>query len=664
MARQLVSKSLAYGNPFTNAQGGTFSVYIAGTSSLQPIYDSKVGGSLLDNPMTVGADSIAEFWVDPGVYKLVFTPPVGSSKTIEEHIVIDDRLTKSPTGELLFLDVANLAAGTSLNFDQLTASNIYSFVGKTVKTIYNNTTSKAGGAEYVIVSSDPGNLSTLIGGIWVGANHDLGGGYYAKLDTGATISAETFGLIKNTLSVNSSPALNAFFTFCKTQQYTYSPAADVGYVFVRATLVANIPTGVYAVAETVNATNEDGNINFNDSVFVPHENYNPVDWAFDFVAWTTEISRLRFAKFTNTSNVARIRNNNADSGIITLKRCNFGGSGIYEIDCRSSIVEFKNCRIDRITKMIVTTCDKLRFNTCWINPPAFTADESCLFEVLNHSPIVEFDGGVIVPRPQTFDRCAIVNMSNSSNVNAKGAIIKFINVLAGNEPNTTSYVNVYSASNTSTSRGSRVYFLGGSYGSSSGGTIPAVRLFALPNSVTFSDIDGYEEDTHTESLVYFDETHQTYNDASAYLVANSRPPFRLYLNGNVQQNFAGFPRNSKMLLALKSQPPVTYGTVTVNGGIAQVLPYPTSSSLNRYIAMRVTIINKNNGGADLISEYVVAGNFSGSITVAPVFEGTSVAAPRMTTTGTTVSIDTNGSTLSQTYFYQIQQIGDYQNPFY
>jgi hypothetical protein len=54
------------------------------------------------------------------------------------------------------------------------------YLGRKISTVVSNTTSNAGGADYVITNVNPGNLSTLVGGIWQGRNHDLGGGFYAK----------------------------------------------------------------------------------------------------------------------------------------------------------------------------------------------------------------------------------------------------------------------------------------------------------------------------------------------------------------------------------------------------------------------------------------------------------------------------------------------------
>ena len=79
---------------------------------------------------------------------------------------------------LQFATVNALISKTSLNYSE--TIDWADYLGRKVAAIVNNTTSNDGGAEYVITNVNPGNLSTLVGGIWVGANHDLGGGFYAK----------------------------------------------------------------------------------------------------------------------------------------------------------------------------------------------------------------------------------------------------------------------------------------------------------------------------------------------------------------------------------------------------------------------------------------------------------------------------------------------------
>ena len=71
------------------------------------------------------------------------------------------------------------------------------YVGSTIHVTVNNTISNGGRASYRIRNTDPGNLSTLVDGIWVGANHYLGnhGGanHYAELITNDVYNVLQFG---------------------------------------------------------------------------------------------------------------------------------------------------------------------------------------------------------------------------------------------------------------------------------------------------------------------------------------------------------------------------------------------------------------------------------------------------------------------------------------
>jgi hypothetical protein len=124
-----------------------------------------------------------------------------------------------------FADISNLVGGTSLNAGSVDWSD---YEGRNVSVVVNNTTSNAGAATYTVVNSDPGNLSTLIAGIWVGVNHDLGGGYYAKLNYSGEINVLTCGACSNALV--DSEAFNAAFA---------------------ASLSVLSPAGEYRLSETV-----------------------------------------------------------------------------------------------------------------------------------------------------------------------------------------------------------------------------------------------------------------------------------------------------------------------------------------------------------------------------------------------------------------------------
>jgi hypothetical protein len=150
--------------------------------------------------------------------------------TYPDFLAVDDIIVSGPNGDLQFSDVANLKAATPLNQKSYKVSWAGQ-LGRKVSTVVHNTTSNEGGAEYVIVNVNPSNLSTLVGGVWVGANHDLGGGFYAKLQLNNNeINAGNFGSIKN--NTDSVAAINSALQYAKTKVVdgTYTPKVKIPFV--------------------------------------------------------------------------------------------------------------------------------------------------------------------------------------------------------------------------------------------------------------------------------------------------------------------------------------------------------------------------------------------------------------------------------------------------
>lgn len=116
-------------------------------------------------------------------------------------------------GAITFDTVASLKAGATIEGGSIIDWSEY--LGRKISTVVHNTTSNTGGAEYVIVNVNPSNLSTLTGGVWVGANHDLGGGHYAKLIPGDNgFNSLAFGCT----GVDDTAALTAWFILANTER--------------------------------------------------------------------------------------------------------------------------------------------------------------------------------------------------------------------------------------------------------------------------------------------------------------------------------------------------------------------------------------------------------------------------------------------------------------
>lgn len=134
-----------------------------------------------------------------------------------EPIIFDDLQQYIPAE---FATVSSMISANPIN--SLGTINWSDYLGREVSTVVNNTTSNEGGAQYVIVNVNPGNLSTLVGGIWVGANHDLGGGFYAKLNTNSP-SIFNFGKVK---SVDSDAVIDAAINYAVAKGIYIDIAGD------------------------------------------------------------------------------------------------------------------------------------------------------------------------------------------------------------------------------------------------------------------------------------------------------------------------------------------------------------------------------------------------------------------------------------------------------
>lgn len=124
-------------------------------------------------------------------------------------------------GAITFGTVASLKAGATI--EGATIIDWGSYLGWKVSTVFNNTTSNAGGARYIITNVNPSNLSTLVSGIWVGSNHDLGGGYYASIIHEQTRKFTQYGgIVGGTHAANGAINFAAFSAMINRPTYGYS----------------------------------------------------------------------------------------------------------------------------------------------------------------------------------------------------------------------------------------------------------------------------------------------------------------------------------------------------------------------------------------------------------------------------------------------------------
>ena len=117
-------------------------------------------------------------------------PGTGSKWTIKPSLI-----SENATTGVNFDTVADMIGGVSSGGQDVSFSDLHGLSSHILlKTAVDNAISGNGGAEYVLTNVNPGNLSALYGSIWGGRNHDLGGGFYAKLADDNSVDLSQYGL--------------------------------------------------------------------------------------------------------------------------------------------------------------------------------------------------------------------------------------------------------------------------------------------------------------------------------------------------------------------------------------------------------------------------------------------------------------------------------------
>lgn len=190
MAKIVFNAGVAIGDPLSPAPTTTtITVVDAETGMNAPIWSDRAGVSTLTNPLNIVNTGVIKFYTDAGRFNITATSGA-SSISWPDHLQIDPDASKYAYTE--FATVATMKSATPLN--GMGSINWADYLGRKVSTVVNNTTSNEGGAPYVIVNVNPSNLSSLYGSIWGGRNHDLGGGFYAKLLDDNCVDLAQYGL--------------------------------------------------------------------------------------------------------------------------------------------------------------------------------------------------------------------------------------------------------------------------------------------------------------------------------------------------------------------------------------------------------------------------------------------------------------------------------------
>ena len=223
---------------------------------LPPIaYAAAISFTITDNVKTIDRSGII---YAPKPSELPFTTSGTWGGDDEDKFFVIQGVVDADMSDYVFARFAtanDLVAGSSVNLGSVTFSDI---LGRQVETEINNTSSNAGGNKYLITTSNPGHLSTLISGIYQGVNHDLGGGFYAKavVDNGY-LDVEVGGVAES--SADNNNALTSCASFCNSVRGTMvlppykvptSPLDFNSYLSMRHITGSGQGTGLIAVTGT------------------------------------------------------------------------------------------------------------------------------------------------------------------------------------------------------------------------------------------------------------------------------------------------------------------------------------------------------------------------------------------------------------------------------
>lgn len=386
----------------------------------------------------------------------------------------------------------------------------------------------------------------------------------------------------------------------------------------------------YAIGETVDMTNPDSsylNVDFNDAIFEPTASFDQSTFAFDIYVWQTRLSNFQCVGFEKPLNLF---NPNINAGRIIFDGVQIhDAKQCFQIEARSSTLTIKNFNFINCSKVArVIACDKLNVKDGWINGGLIENSYDGYFELdSDFAPSVLLDNCFYVPRvgqPEHVGICYI----------RKPGSVRIINSLFGGEASPIPSVINAATQEENTGglikRGIQILIADGSIYSSGQNDVPMVELLALPDQISITNTSGGIEGLHVESLIYFDESVRTFNQA---LSDSFRDP-RISVDGIQPINFSGIPNASKYELArfFVTRPPVIYrADNSVSTASPSIILEKKEAGRGR--CWKVFVHNQSNPGTDRYSEYFVtsnAGQAPNSVfSILPIIEGASTVAGRV-----------------------------------
>jgi hypothetical protein len=665
------------GNPLS---GGKLFSYAAGTTTPAATYTSSLGVTAHTNPIVLdsgGRVPGGEIWLTDGViYKFVLQTSTNVLIATYDNIVgINSNFVNYTTEQ----EIQTATAGQTVF--NLTTTEYQP--GTNSLTVYVDGVNQYGpGAQYAYLETDS-NTVTFVSGLHVGASvkfttatqttgnaTDASVVSYTPPFTGGVttnvearlaqyVSVKDFGAVGDGVTDDTAAIQAAITSAQASPQYqSYNPAITGGGVFGGYMGRIYFPKGTYLISNTITVTSSYLDIDFGNSVLLKSGSFPANAFAFDCTnSW---VGRVTDGTFFNFPKVFKLYNPNLNTGRLDFTKLDIYGSDVaFDIECRSTFTSVANCRFLSVKQIaIIRSGDQVSFKDGWIEAGVIAADYGAHFEFVSpgNAPGLELIDMVYVPTPQTVIKPSIVKVGiNNCRVTIERGFY-------GAEPGAIPLIASYANASASVDRGSQYTISNVMVYSSSGvSPVPMVRLYALPNSIVFSNVYGFIEQTHVESLIFFDTTIQSFAAADAARLGR----FEIFFVGRQINNFDGLPLANRNTLNkfVRSTSPTSYGYAL---GTTNVVSYsiPINSfnfpgEFRRGNIYRISISNPGNPGADRYSEYIVQADFAGTgVTIAPVIEGTSIAASRLSTTGSNLLILTNGFDASTDFVYSIVKLAD------
>ena len=432
----------------------------------------------------------------------------------------------------------------------------------------------------------------------------------------------------------------------------YFSSNDVGaYYGFNGKLIFPSTKGVFNIGSTITISSSYTNIDFGLAVIKPLVGFNTATFALNFTdCWQAWVDNLNLVGFTNN---IKLFNNNLDSGNIEFDNVTITEGGLgFDIDCRSTFTRVMNYRFIDVKKAAyIRNGDRVQFFKGWYSAGVIAEDYGGLFELdsqINGAPCLELVDCFFVPTAQTVVKPCVVKVTTAARVIIDRGLF-------GGEPGAMTLINNFAQAQTYTARGVR-FFISNTMFYTAGD--PTVRLFALPNSVSFHNCNGLIEESHVYGLISYDPTFVSFAASKALLeVFNT---CRLTMTGLMPQNYDGLSRNEIGRLAqyVNTPPPIVYNRATgVTNVVSAVITQLTANQLRNGGIWKIKLNNSDNPGADRYCEYVLSGDAAGTtLSLVSIILGSSTVAPRVSVSGSTFIILTNGSTSSNNFEYSLEKL--------